>query len=152
MTDAVRWLDASRTRASSSGRICTIRIGRTTPPEPYRSTYAPHPYIGEIAFADSQIGRLLDALDAHRLIGRTIVIVAGDHGESLGDHGEQDHGVFIYESVLRVPLIIRMPGRSRPQPASAGVVRLTDVMPTVLDLLEITCGPRMDGVSLLRFA
>ena len=87
-------------------------------------------------------------------MGRTIVIVAGDHGESLGDHGEQAHGVFIYESVLRVPLIIRTPAVSPRAFDKAqarrigGVVRLTDVMPTVLDLLGIPA-PRMDGVSLL---
>ena len=59
------------------------------PPEPYASIYGHNPYVGEIAFADSQIGRLLDALDVRQLMERTIVIVAGDHGESLGDHGEQ---------------------------------------------------------------
>jgi choline-sulfatase len=78
-------------------------------------------------------------------MNRTLVIVAGDHGESLGDHGEQDHGVFIYESVLRVPLIIRMPSISPKRVAS--VVRLTDVMPTVLDLLGAPA-PTMDGMSL----
>ncbi len=136
---------ASRARASSCGRICTIPHRPYDPPEPYRSTFS-DPYIGEIAFADSQIGRLLDALDARRLMGQTIVIVAGDHGESLGDHGEQAHGVFIYESVLRVPLIIRTPAVSPRR--IGGVVRLTDVMPTVLDLLGIPA-PQMDGVSLV---
>ena len=145
VTDAVRWLDSV---AGSRFFLWTHLYDPHRPydpPEPYRSTYS-DPYVGEIAFADSQIGRLLDALDARRLMGRTIVIVAGDHGESLGDHGEQAHGVFIYESVLRVPLIIRMPAVSPRR--VGGVVRLTDVMPTVLDLLGIPA-PRMDGVSLV---
>jgi choline-sulfatase len=74
------------------------------------------------------------------------VIVAGDHGESLGDHGERDHGIFLYESVLRVPLMIRGPGFA---PRRAGdVVRLVDIMPTILDMLELP-GPAMDGVSLV---
>jgi arylsulfatase A-like enzyme len=115
------------------------------PPEPFRSRYF-DPYIGEIAFADSQIGRLLDALERHRLLDRTIVVVAGDHGESLGEHGERDHGIFVYESVLRVPLIIRGPGF---EPRRVGdAVRLVDVMPTVLDLLDLP-GPAVDGVSLV---
>jgi arylsulfatase A-like enzyme len=114
------------------------------PPEPFRSRYA-DPYIGEIAFADAQIGRLLEALDAQGLSDRTIVIVAGDHGESLGEHGERDHGVFVYESVLRVPLIVRAPGL---RPARLpSVVRLTDVFPTVLDLLGLPSTPT-DGQSL----
>jgi arylsulfatase A-like enzyme len=116
------------------------------PPEPFRSRYA-DPYIGEIAFADAQIGRLLEALDAHRLRDRTIVVVAGDHGESLGEHGERDHGIFVYESVLRVPLIVRAPAV---RPARIGtVVRLTDVFPTVLDLLGLPL-PAVDGQSLLK--
>jgi arylsulfatase A-like enzyme len=145
VTDAVRWLDGVAGSRFFLWAHLYDPHGPYDPPEPYRSTYS-DPYIGEIAFADSQIGRLLEALDARRLMGRTIVIVAGDHGESLGDHGEQAHGVFIYESVLRVPLIIRTPAVS---PARiGGVVRLTDVMPTVLDLLGIPA-PRMDGVSLV---
>lgn len=114
------------------------------PPEPFRSAFR-DPYIGEIAFADSQVGRLLDALDRRGQLDRTVVVVAGDHGESLGDHGERDHGVFVYESVLRVPLILSAPhvapGRID------DVVRLVDVMPTVLDLLGLP-RPRTDGVSL----
>src|SRR4029453_6855187 len=79
------------------------------PPEPYKSRYAERPYAGEIAFVDSQVGRLLAWLDAHRLLDKTIVVVIGDHGESLGDHGEGTHGFFVYESVLHVPLLIRAP-------------------------------------------
>ena len=145
MTDAVRWLDSVAGSRFFLWAHLYDPHRPYDPPEPYRSTYS-DPYVGEIAFADSQIGRLLDALDARRLMGRTIVIVAGDHGESLGDHGEQAHGVFIYESVLRVPLIIRTPAVSPRR--IGGVVRLTDVMPTVLDLLGIPA-PRMDGVSLV---
>jgi choline-sulfatase len=114
------------------------------PPEPYRSANS-DPYIGEIAFADSQVGRLLEALDRRGRLDRTVVVVAGDHGESLGDHSERDHGVFVYESVLRVPLILRAPGVA---PGRIGdVVRLVDVMPTVLDLLGVQ-RPTTDGVSL----
>jgi choline-sulfatase len=145
--DALRWVDA----VGGSPYFLWVHLYDAhvpyDPPEPYASIYGHNPYVGEIAFADSQIGRLLGALDARQLMERTIVVVAGDHGESLGDHGEQDHGVFVYESVLRVPLIIRAPAVS-PRRVGA-VVRLVDVMPTVLDLLGIPA-PRADGVSLVE--
>jgi arylsulfatase A-like enzyme len=114
------------------------------PPEPFRSRYT-DPYTAEIAFADSQVGRLLDALDRRKLLDRTIVVVAADHGESLGDHGERDHGIFIYESVLRIPLIVRGPNVAPRR--IADIVRLVDVMPTVLDLLDVPRQP-VDGTSL----
>ena len=116
------------------------------PPEPFRSSFA-DPYVGEIAFADSQVGRLLDALDRRGRLARTVVVVAADHGESLGDHGEEDHGIFLYQSVLRVPLLIRAPSIAARR--SDAVVRLIDVMPTVLDLAGAAAPPG-DGASLVR--
>jgi choline-sulfatase len=107
------------------------------PPEPFRSKYV-DPYVGEIAFADSQIARLVDVLEHRRLLERTIVVVAGDHGESLGDHGERDHGMSVYESVLRVPLIMRVP--NTPPKRLTQLVRLTDLLPTVLALLGVRPG------------
>jgi arylsulfatase A-like enzyme len=117
------------------------------PPEPYASKYPGMPYLSEIAFADAQVGRLLRALDARGLARRTAVIVAGDHGESLGEHGEEAHGLFVYDSVLRVPLIIHAPGlalRRVTEPVS-----LVDIMPTALDLLGLHSA-QLDGVSLRR--
>lgn len=118
------------------------------PPEPFATTYAHNRYVGEIAFADSQVGRLIQGLERRQLLDRSVVVVAGDHGESLGERGERDHGIFIYENVLRVPLIIRAPGLT---PARAGeVVRLTDVMPTILDLVDVPApATDLDGVSLV---
>lgn len=115
------------------------------PPEPFRSGTG-DAYGGELAFAESQIGRLLDVLDASGRRDDTIVVVVGDHGESLNEHGEEHHGIFLYESVLRVPLMIRMPGL--PARRVPEVVRITDVMPTVLALAGIS-GPLGDGVSLV---
>jgi len=117
------------------------------PPEPYGTRYREMPYLGEIAFADEQIGRLLRALDSHALTDRTAVVVAGDHGESLGDHGEEAHGLFIYESVLHVPLIVSAPG-IRPRRVAAPVSSV-DLTPTVLELTGIEAGD-MDGISLRR--
>ena len=115
------------------------------PPEPFRSG-APNGYVGELAFADSQVGRLLAALDAGGLRDNTVVVVVGDHGESLGEHGERDHGIFLYESAVRVPLMIRMPGVLSRRVSE--VVRITDIMPTVLELAGIAA-PAGDGVSLV---
>jgi arylsulfatase A-like enzyme len=118
------------------------------PPEPYATTYGHNLYVGEIAYADAQIGRLIEALEKRGRLDRTIIIVAGDHGESLGERGERDHGIFIYENVIRVPLIIRAPGLSPRRVAD--VVRLTDIMPTVLDLLNLRPSRGLDGISLTR--
>jgi len=146
VTDALRWLE---TIPESRFFLWTHLYDPHRPydpPEPYRTQYAHSLYLGEIAFADSQIGRLLEALERRGLLHRTIVVVAGDHGESLGERGERDHGILIYENVLRVPLIVRVPGIA---PFRIGeVVRLTDLMPTILDLLDVA-GPPSDGVSLV---
>jgi arylsulfatase A-like enzyme len=147
IADAVHWLDTINGSRFFLWAHLYDPHRPYDPPEPYVSIYGHNPYVGEIAFADSQIGRLLDALDQRALLDRTIVIVAGDHGESLGERGERDHGVFIYENVLRVPLIVRGPALA---PFRVGeVVRLTDVMPTVLDLLDVPAAP-VDGVSLVE--
>src|SRR5829696_6708732 len=79
------------------------------PPGEYRARFPDQPYIGEIAFVDAQIGRVRAFLEEAGLLDKTIVVVIGDHGESLGDHGESTHGFFVYQSVLRVPLIVRAP-------------------------------------------
>lgn len=79
------------------------------PPEPYKHEYAAQPYDGEIAFADEQVGRLVRYLKEKGIYQNTVIVLAGDHGESLGEHGERTHGFFIYNSTMHVPLIIRVP-------------------------------------------
>jgi len=106
------------------------------PPEPYKTTYAHDLYSGEIAYMDEQVGRLLDGIKELGLSGRTLIVAMGDHGESLGEHGELTHGVFLYDSTLHVPLIIAGPG----VPAGRVVdeqVRSIDVMPTILAFLRL---------------
>jgi arylsulfatase A-like enzyme len=113
------------------------------PREPFRSR-ARDPYVAELLFVDAQIGRLREALERSGRLDRAIIVLAGDHGEGLGDHGEAAHGELLYDSVMHVPLIMRVPGV---EPREAGdVVRLVDVMPTVLDLLQIRAA--VDGTSL----
>src|SRR5207244_2193177 len=91
---------------------------------------------GEIAFADARLGTALDRLARQGHLTHTLVVVAADHGESLGDHQERTHGLFAYEATLRVPLVVWAPPAVQPG-IIKGVARLVDVMPTVLDLVGI---------------
>jgi arylsulfatase A-like enzyme/Flp pilus assembly protein TadD len=117
------------------------------PPEPYRHIYARDPYSGEIAYTDEQVGRLLDGLAQLGLESRTLVAVFGDHGESLGEHGEMTHGVFLYDSTLHVPFILAGPGVPGGKVIQE-LVRSIDVMPTLLAFLNLPPGPAVQGVSL----
>jgi arylsulfatase A-like enzyme/uncharacterized protein HemY len=121
------------------------------PPAPYDARFRDAPYDGEIAFMDAQLGRLLRALDERKLRERTLVVVLADHGESLGEHGEATHGVFVYEAVMRVPLIVAGPAAVVPRPATVdGLVSTADVTPTLLDLLGVASKTAFDGLSLAR--
>ena len=119
------------------------------PPEPFAARYAAHPYNGEVAFADSQVGRVVDRLKALGLYDRTVVVVMGDHGESLGDHGEATHGFFIYGPVTHVPFVVRAPFERTASRRVADPVRSVDLMPTVLDLLGLAAPAEMSGTSLV---
>jgi arylsulfatase A-like enzyme/Flp pilus assembly protein TadD len=113
------------------------------PPEPFAADFAGRLYDGEIAFVDQQVGRLIDALRERNALSRTLVIAVADHGESLGEHGEDEHGVFLYESVMRIPWIMSGPGVPRGR-AIGDQVRAVDLFPTVLDILGL---PRVDGID-----
>jgi arylsulfatase A-like enzyme/Tfp pilus assembly protein PilF len=119
------------------------------PPEPFKSRFAGRPYQGEIAYADAELGRVLDWLARRGLADRTIVVVMGDHGESLMEHGEGTHGLFVYDATVRVPLVIRAPfARTRGRRVAA-VVRSEDVLPTILDLVGLDPPHAVQGRSLL---
>ena len=121
------------------------------PPEPLASRFAREPYQGEVAAADAALETLLKPIveaAAAAEGGRTLVVLTSDHGEALGDHGEQTHGIFAYEATLRVPLILYAPGLLRPAVVTAPV-RHVDVLPTVLDLLGVPPPTDLDGTSLL---
>ena len=118
------------------------------PPEPYATEYAAHPYDGEIAFADEQLGRVLRFLKEKGIYQNTIIVLCGDHGESLGEHGEKTHGFFIYNATMHVPLIIHLPealaARTVAEPVS-----LVDLMPTVLSAAGLPTPSQVQGHSLL---
>jgi arylsulfatase A-like enzyme/predicted Zn-dependent protease len=115
-------------------------------PEPWGAAHQDDPYDGEIAYVDAEAGRLLDriAQDAPE----AIVVVASDHGEGLGEHGEKTHGVFLYQSTVRVPLVIRAPGLWPGGKRVAQPVSLVDVVPTLLALAAIPIPPGLDGTDL----
>jgi len=117
------------------------------PPAPYSEQYKDRLYDGEIAFADAQVGRLIAFLKAKDLYRNTLIVLSGDHGESLGEHGEKTHGFFIYNATLHVPLIVHLPGAAAK--AVPELVSLTDLMPTVLQALKVAVPAKVQGRSLL---
>jgi choline-sulfatase len=120
------------------------------PPEAFARRFAGNPYDGEIAFVDSQLGRLLQGLDDLGGRDKTLIVVAGDHGESLGDHGERTHSLFLYRSATRVPLILSNRRLfPRPHVVDGTVVSLADLAPTLVDLLGVEEPPARDGLSLI---
>lgn len=117
------------------------------PPEPFASRYRGRPYDGEIAFVDVQVGRLMAFLKDSGAFAQSLIVLAADHGEGLGEHGESTHGFFVYNSTLHVPLIIKIPGAA---PATVeSEVSLVDMMPTVLQALRLPIPPTVQGRSLL---
>jgi choline-sulfatase len=115
-------------------------------PAPYDARFKASPYDGEIAYVDACIGRLVAALERNGRLDRTVVAVVADHGESLGEHGEQEHGMFLYEGALRIPWIVRLPGRAHAGRTVAEQVRAIDVLPTLATLAGVAAPPA-DGES-----
>ena len=118
------------------------------PPPPFSEQYKDRLYDGEIAFADVQVGRLISFLKANDLYRNTLIVLTGDHGESLGEHGEKTHGFFIYNATLHVPVIIHLPGGTSTKTVSE-LVSLADLMPTVLQVLNVEIPTEVQGHGLL---
>jgi arylsulfatase A-like enzyme/Tfp pilus assembly protein PilF len=114
-------------------------------PEPYGSRFPP--YDAEVAYTDAMLGRLVDTLKASGQLDRTVVTIAADHGESLGEHGERTHGVFAYDVTIKVPWLIWAGARVRG--SSDALVRLVDLAPTVLDLVGLTPPREFGGTSIV---
>jgi arylsulfatase A-like enzyme len=119
------------------------------PPSRFKAMLPKSPYDGEIAFVDSELGRILEKMREENILDDTLIVVAGDHGESLGEHREIDHGLFLYEATVRVPLLF-INEKALPQgEVVSATVRLTDIMPTVLELANLPIPKTVQGVSLL---
>jgi arylsulfatase A-like enzyme/Flp pilus assembly protein TadD len=106
------------------------------PPEPFASKFSDNLYAGEIAYTDHNIASLIEKLKSLGIFDSSLIIITSDHGEMLGEHGEDEHGYFIYQSALKVPLIFRLPGQRKPQRIKHPV-GLVDIAPTVCSLLGI---------------
>ena len=151
--EALAWLHEDRSRLFLAWvHLYEPHAPYAAPPE-IRARFPGTPigaYDAEVAAADVQVGRLVDALSAEGRLDRTIVAVVGDHGEALGDHREQEHGFFVYDATIRIPLIVAGPGI--PSRAIRQQVRIVDVMPTILDLLDIDAPSAVQGRSLVPLA
>ncbi len=121
------------------------------PPPPFDAQYPKNPYLGEIAFTDSQLGRLWDWLEGSGLADRTFLVFASDHGESLGEHQEAAHGFFVYQEAIHVPLIFVTPFERFQGITSSEVVSLVDVMPTVLEMSGLPVPAEVQGESLVPY-
>jgi arylsulfatase A-like enzyme/cytochrome c-type biogenesis protein CcmH/NrfG len=111
------------------------------PPERF-AEYAP--YDGEIAYADEIVGRLVKYLKSHQLYDRSTIVLLSDHGEGLGDHGEQEHGLFLYDEAIHVPLIVKQEGNAGAGRRIAALVQHLDLVPTILDLVK---APRVGSLA-----
>ena len=123
-------------------------------PEPYKSKYVAAPYDGEIAYVDSAVGTFLSDLRTRGLYDGALIAVMADHGEALGEHGEDTHGFFLYDETIHVPLVIKLPGAASAGKDSAGKkidnrVGLVDVLPTILQAVKIPVPQEVQGESLL---
>src|SRR4051812_31252219 len=159
VTAALRWIDGAAPAASAAPGdrpwFAWVHIYEPhfpyAPPDPYASRFRERPYFGEVAAADAALGpllqRVLDAASARP----TLVILTGDHGEALGEHGEMTHGLFAYEATLHVPLIVYQPHLLTPR-AIATPVRHVDILPTILDAIGAPLPASLDGQSLLPLA
>ncbi|MGA2355929.1 MAG: sulfatase-like hydrolase/transferase [Terriglobales bacterium] len=120
------------------------------PPEPYKSRYAAAPYDGEIAYEDSAVGKLLRQLKVLGLYDESVIAVMADHGESLGAHGEDTHGIFLYDETIHVPLLIKLPRADAAEKRIDNHVELVDVLPTVLQAVGVEIPRDVQGASLLE--
>jgi arylsulfatase A-like enzyme/Tfp pilus assembly protein PilF len=156
-TDAVlRWLQAppsSGASPASAAEPFFLWVHYYDPHAPYEppgalaERFRTAPYDGEIAFVDTQLARLLRALEEKGALARTVVLATADHGESLGEHGEGTHGLFVYDSTLRVPWIVAGPGVPAGRVPTT-VARGIDVLPTLLDYAGLPIPPAIEGRSL----
>jgi len=121
------------------------------PPPPYSDIYKDRLYDGEIAYADSALGHFVAFLKKKDWYDGALIVVVGDHGEGLGEHHEDTHGIFLYDSTTHVPLLVKLPNNREAGREVEAQVRTTDIMPTILELLGLPMPEKLDGESLKPF-
>ncbi len=149
-----RWAAAEQPRPPARRRPFFVWMHLFDAHQPYHASAADRmlsisPYDAEIAVLDRSVGRVLDELAKLGALDDTLVIVTADHGESLGEHGEKTHAVFIYDATVRVPLILRCPRLLPRGEVYGGPVRSVDLVPTILAALKLPGGEETQGVDLL---
>ena len=157
--EVVRRADAWLAASSAKPRFMWLHLydphDPYQPPAPYAAVYKSHLYDGEIAYADHALGQLLALLDRQGRYDNSLIIVMSDHGEGLGEHGEDTHGIFLYDSTTRVPLIVKLPSATAPRVAKgrvvSAVVRTIDVLPTLANYLGFSTPAKFDGESFREF-
>ena len=122
------------------------------PPAPFDARFRERPYLGEIAYVDEQIGRLLKTLAEVGAERDTLIVLTADHGEGLGEHDEATHALFLYDSTLLVPLILKLPGALPASTVVRAPARTVDIAPTILEILAQPALPDAQGASLLSLA
>jgi len=121
------------------------------PPSPFKEKFIHNPYDGEISYMDFYVGKIVEKLEEKHLLGRSLMILVGDHGEAFGEKGELEHGLFLYDVTLKVPLIMYSPSLLPEGLVIEKRVRLIDLMPTILDFLKIKKKTASQGESLFPF-
>jgi arylsulfatase A-like enzyme/Flp pilus assembly protein TadD len=138
---ALAWLEGTKARPFFAWVHVFDPHAPYDPPPPFRERFAGDRYDGEVAYADSQIGRLTAWLERSGEAARTLVVVTSDHGEGLGEHGEDEHGLLVYDSTLRVPLVVSWPGQLPAGTRVKGQFRSLDLLPTLLELMALPALP-----------
>ena len=147
---ALTWLSTHRQGPFFIWVHCYDPHAPYEPPEPYKTRYAAEPYDGEIAYTDSEMGKLFSGLRSLSLYDHAMIAVMADHGEALGEHGEHHHGVFLYDETIHVPLLIKLPGQHFAGKRVDERARLVDIAPTILEEVGVAIPTAMQGESLLR--
>jgi len=146
VSSCLRWLDG-RAAPWFAWVHCFDPHHPYEPPPPFLSQYKDRLYDGEVAYVDSALKTLLDFVEGQGGSGNTLVVLTSDHGESLGQHGEETHGFLAYNTTLWIPLLISAPGL---KPGNVNQVAThTDIFPTVCELLGLKVPARLQGLSLL---
>ncbi len=145
---AIPWLDSVKQKPFFAWIHLYDPHAPYEPPEPFAARYRGQPYLGEVAYTDQVVGRLVSWLKTAGAWDNTILVLMADHGESLGEHGEKSHTFFVYDAVVHVPFIVRTPWGDRGR--NSAQVATVDLMPTVLDLVGLEAQESIDGRSLAR--
>jgi arylsulfatase A-like enzyme/tetratricopeptide (TPR) repeat protein len=146
--DALRWLEEDSEKPFFAWVHLYDPHLPYDPPPAFANEYPGDPYLGEVAFADAELGRLQRFLKSSGLDSRTLVVFAGDHGEGLGDHGEFDHGLLLYQTTSRAPLVIFHPDSPSRGVRREEVVSLVDILPTVVEAIGLRLPDTVQGQSL----